>query len=394
MAGTSLTPDIAYDPAFEWPGLSSGSPSPPPSAPPLPINRPTLRLLVNQSTVLSRRHRLAILDGISEVQLARDAAPACSDTPRIRLKELAVSKLHATIFWDETRHEWAVVDMGSKHGTFVASGEIEGQADLTGQASAGVRLSAPRVASVPRGLRHLDRLSIGGTTFLVHVHAEQLPCVECSASASDAGDEIPLFVKSNGEKRKRSEEGKEGHYSAPGMRGGRDAKRALTSLKREMLNRSDSALGVAADAGAMYVDRSARRRALHRTSALDTPGLTSIMHPPQAVVRQPPPPLRAAPPPPMRRPSPPRSAPSAPLAASNIGHRLLMKQGWQPGSALGLEEEDGGESTRLVEPLQPVSLARRAGLGMVEGKVKDADGSTALNWSEKRWRDTQLTHGR
>ena len=118
---------VDYDPAYEWPGDSYSAPtSPTPNVTQDAPDRPTFRLLIARSSALSRRKRLAILDGYSEIQLARDAAPSGSTTPRIRLKELAVSKLHATIFWDEGRREWAVVDMGSKHGTFISSGRREG----------------------------------------------------------------------------------------------------------------------------------------------------------------------------------------------------------------------------------------------------------------------------
>ncbi|KAF8273265.1 hypothetical protein EI94DRAFT_1716267 [Lactarius quietus] len=144
---------------------------------------------------------------------------------------MEVSKLHATLFWDSERHEWAVVDMGSKHGTFIGSG----------QDTKPTRLSASREASMPKRVKHLDRLSLGGTTFVLHIHENRLPCVDCSASAEGADDMIPLFShqKSNDaaavQKRKRVADAAE---DVP--RNG-NVKRALASLKHSLLSRPGGA---------------------------------------------------------------------------------------------------------------------------------------------------------
>lgn len=323
-----------------------------------------------------------MLDGYTEVQIGRDAAPSGSETPRIRLKEMEVSKLHATIYWDLERREWAVVDMGSKHGTFLRShrdldlstsgGDGQAAPQVTDAANAdgkGIRLSAPRTASMPRRLAHLDALSVGGTTFLVHIH-EQVPCADCSPSA---GNEIPLFDRRGADrqaeasrKRKRdAAEGQaaEGNYIAPA----RDPKRALNDLRRSLLSRHVPAQ--ASSVQPQYTDRSALRRARHPEAAPIVPPSPVRTDSVAAVVN-----TRSAGPLPT---SPPVSAPPAPLPDSNIGHRLLLKQGWSPGESLGCA---GSSDIALVEPLDIKANRGKAGLG---GAAYDRPPpSPASDWKE------------
>ena len=193
---------------------------------------PICRLVVQRGhrRFLPHNHRLAVVDGYSQVQFGRDAAPHGVSTPRVRLRDMEVSKLHATLFWDSERHEWAVVDMGSKHGTFIGSG----------QDTKPTRLSATREASMPKRVKHLDRLSVGGTTFVVHIHENRLPCVDCSASTAGGDDMIPLFSHQKSDdgvplqaeqKRKRVAE------PADDVPRNGNAKRALASLKQSLLSR-------------------------------------------------------------------------------------------------------------------------------------------------------------
>jgi FHA domain len=225
-------PPTAYHPSYEFPGGEDSSshpgfhmysePTPPPSH-----EFPICRLVIQESRFVPHKQRLAVIDGYSEVQFGRDAAPPGVSTPRIRLKDMEVSKLHATLFWDAGRHEWAVVDMGSKHGTFIGSG----------QDAKRVRLSATRVASMPKRVGHQDRLYLGGTTFMVHIHENRLPCVDCSASGQGGDDIIPLFSHQKGDTMDtRAERGrKRGVDTTEDVP--RDAKRALASLKHSLLNR-------------------------------------------------------------------------------------------------------------------------------------------------------------
>ncbi|KAH9928630.1 uncharacterized protein B0H18DRAFT_999764 [Fomitopsis serialis] len=367
----------AYSPELEWPGdttpessisvdtiqgqpaiTASGNPylRPAPSSSPPPrahLDTSCLRLLVQRSTILPKRQSLAVLDGYTEAQLGRDAAPTGSEVPRIRLKEMEVSKLHATIYWDHGRREWAVVDMGSKHGTFLRSnrGPDASTSATDGQTTPHrhAALCTP-VASIPRRLAHLDALSVGGTTFIVHTH-EQAPCAECSPSAET---EIPLIDQrtpdrqaeaSRKRKRDAAERSAESDYITPV----RDPKRALNDLRRNLLSRHVVPQTPAAQS--QYTDRSALRRTRHPDAApVSTPSRPHTT----PVTRAPPVSIPAP------TPRPLISAPPAPLPDSNIGHRLLMKQGWSPGESLG---RAGSSDVALVEPLDVKGNRGRAGLG-------------------------------
>ncbi|KAI5982268.1 hypothetical protein EDD15DRAFT_2378035 [Pisolithus albus] len=341
-----------YDPAYEWPGDNDISERATLTA------WPPLRLIVLQSSILNKHLRLAVLDAYGEAQFGRDHAPVGSAVPRIRLKEMEVSKLHATAYWDKGRREWAVVDMGSKHGTFLRSGR---QLDLEP-----IRLSPPRVASIPRPLSHLDRLIIGSTTFVCHIHEDRKPCVECMSNGE--GD-IPLFTvpKDNShiaEKRSSESAGLEQRQTIVERR---DPKKALTTLKRALLSRhhhhepSDSSLPTSTRPTATYVDRSARRRAMNPGSQYDSPGVQSprgnspgINKPSLELTQSS---VPHATPSHVEAPRPP-----GPLPESNIGRQLLLKQGWTPGQALGSSLDEDGSG--LVVPLEVTPLPSRAGLGM------------------------------
>ncbi|KAH9945259.1 uncharacterized protein BXZ73DRAFT_86782 [Epithele typhae] len=387
------TSGSTYSPAFEWPTDDEDAPSPsysvlgdesrPTSNSPHPLA--SLRLVVRHSSILRKHHKLALLDGFSEIQIGRDLAPSESDTPRVRLKEMEVSKLHATIYRDHEQVAWAIVDMGSKHGTFLESTTVSTSGPSTAlqePTQKGVRLSAPRVASMPRSLRHLDQLSIGGTTFEVHVHEGEPPCEACSPQ----GDvEIPLFQHRSGDgtasKKRKLDVTEEMRVVAPR---GRDPKKAMALLKRSLLSSAAASSSSSSPArhGQPYVDRSAKRRALHpdHTPAIIPTASASGTSSPSASASVPAtPPLQ----------SPPPSS----LPADNIGLRLLMKQGWQPGSALGLGERDS--SPGLVEPLAPPPTSGRAGIGTPvrpPGSIAAAqDGDWKDDGKRRRWAEFRQT---
>ncbi|TFK40298.1 hypothetical protein BDQ12DRAFT_491364 [Crucibulum laeve] len=394
-----------YDPAYEWPGESSATEHEEPydyyvddssrnTPNKITGNQPVFRLVVRHSSILSLKQKIAVVDAYPEVQFGRDLLPVGSVTPRIRLKEMEVSKLHATAYWDGARKEWGVVDMGSMHGTFLRSGPATSGEDL------GLRLSPSRVASIPRRLHYMDRLTIGGTTFIIHIHDSQLPCKECSPLV---GNEIPLFPtqktsKSVAAKRTREVAGFDVDSSTSTVytpKADRDPKRALTLLKRDLLTRLDAPARntpspTPSQNSASYVDRAARRRALIPASHPDAPGVSPSI------------PIRFEPSSPRTvQESTPRpvavSQPPTPLSAANIGHRLLMKQGWAPGTALGNAEDASDDRTALFEPLEISSLQRRAGLGSKKAvnALPSPEIMSGANWKEreKHRRFDDLRHG-
>ncbi|KAI0069580.1 hypothetical protein K474DRAFT_1632694 [Panus rudis PR-1116 ss-1] len=365
----------------------------------------SLRLRVLQSAILHRKQSLAVLDGYTEIQIGRDIAPPGSDIPRIRLKEMEVSKVHATIYWDKERREWSVVDMGSKHGTFVRSNQGTFVPPSVPTASSsntspsgthpprlderGFRLSAPRVASRPSRLRHGDQLSVGSTTFVVHIHPDGMPCIECSPQG---GDEIELFDNRRKElergaalRHKRALEAVSpatGHAQSVSEQ---DAKRSMTMLKRSLLSRHSPSGSQTPTESGQYVDRSALRRVRHPEA------------PPVSLPRQVLPPVTLASAPSSRYSTPstpePVSAPPTPVPSSNIGHRLLMKQGWQPGTALGTGEDPEKTATSLVEPLKVAGNTNRLGLGSSQPPASTLrESSAGLSWKEeakrRRWAAT------
>lgn len=120
-----------------------------PSPQDLHATTPLLRLvLAAPSSLIPSPQAVALVDPTEPVSIGRDR----SYTPRIRLKELAVSKDHCTVCWvEEDVREgrsvgyWAAVDNGSTHGTFLMAGSGPEK-----------RLSESKVASAPSELRHLE----------------------------------------------------------------------------------------------------------------------------------------------------------------------------------------------------------------------------------------------
>lgn len=70
----------------------------------------------------------------------------------------------------EPRGTWAIVDLGSTHGTFFKRPAEGGSSKGKGE-----RLSEPKVASLPRVLEHGDEVRVGGTTFKVRRRRRPAP---------------------------------------------------------------------------------------------------------------------------------------------------------------------------------------------------------------------------
>lgn len=352
-----------YCAEFEWPGddeaqpNSSGSQSLPWSElrPPRATaahNSSFLRLTVLSSTVLSRRG-IALIDSFDEVSIGRDR---CA-TPRLRLKELAVSKYHANIYWDSKTGLWSLVDMGSTHGTHVISpdspeAQVSGSVSSQGYTpSQSTRLSPPKSASLPRTLSHLQHIVIGGTTFVVHMHADQLPCEACAVTENNLINlDAPIPKPGTA-------------TSEPGP----TATKTLKGLKRDLLSRPSYAASTHGRsrpdlASETYLDRAELRRQRY-------PGWRDPKPPrePEASQNTRYSRIRAQDSPGSASQAPDWSA-AAPISLNNVGHRLLMKKGWTPGAALG-RPETGMGSPGLTEPLVPQATTNRRGLGMSDKPV-------------------------
>jgi hypothetical protein len=348
-----LAEQIMYDPELEWPGDDinpSSSQSPPYEASqqlegisqwPVVQTPSTLRLLVTTSSTLPSARRvvvppLSLSDPTHELQFGRDRAPG--QIARVRLPELAVSKLHASIFWDEARSVWSIVDRGSKHGTFLC------------RENESWRLSRPKETGLPQALVHGDTLEIGSTTFLIHIHND-VPCIECTIGSPQEG--VPVFNDAS-KSRKHAPAPSVDHLLTPRE----DPRKAIASLKRSLLKSNSSVTASATEV--TYIDRAARRRAMGG-SLMDAPGTShastsaSIPSIKQEGVQGPVHPCKPS--------TPVTSSDSPePLPTTNVGHQLLMKQGWRPGEVLGLPSNDH-ERSALLEPLNLNHGAHRAGIG-------------------------------
>lgn len=136
---------------------------------------PLLRLL-RSSPASTDAPSLVALDPAQVLAIGRDK----SFNPQIRIKDILISKTHATLFWlpddpaslhDHSRSTgyWAIADCGSLHGTFVGE----------------QRLSDSRVASLPRRLHHGNIIKIAAHSFSVHLHSS-LPCASCTLDSSNS----------------------------------------------------------------------------------------------------------------------------------------------------------------------------------------------------------------
>lgn len=382
-----------YDPSYEWPGENLDVASDNDEAEATSKKtKSCFTLVVKRSSVLSTKRRVAVLDAYDEVQIGRDATTS-KTIPRIRLKDMEVSKLHATFYWDREKDVWAIVDMGSKHGTFVAQTlQKEGSSSNKLSVSNGVRLSPSRHASLPRDLHHLDEIYIGSTELIVHIHSGGTPCEECY---SEVGCDIPLFTTPNAPPQKNVASADTVAFKAPV-----DPRKAITLLKRTLLSRhaSEGSSSDSAHEKANYIDRSARRRLLHPYSRPDSLGTPPIQSSPSASSsRHTSPRIASAPNSTfVNTPQvPSRTASAEPISNSNIGHRMLSKQGWTQGSALGSDTAISlPDSTRtaLIEPLAVQANAGRAGLGMRIAPVEPPTTFTSGgNWKEelkrRRWEE-------
>lgn len=116
---------------------------------------PLLRLVVKSGSPVLTQGHIACFDPADAVTIGRDK----SFDKRIRLKELPVSKDHATVCWIPDGEYWAVIDNGSTHGTFIKP--------RGGQEK---RLSKPKTASSPAQLSHLESVKASSTRRSENVH--------------------------------------------------------------------------------------------------------------------------------------------------------------------------------------------------------------------------------
>jgi len=230
-----------------------------------------------------------------------------------------------------------ITDCGSTHGTFLN----------------GERLSAPKTASQPFALKHLDKLQLGSTIFEIHAHEEGRICATCQVSD---GNEVEVL----------DDKDREGLAAGPknGDTPGKgsplwtgDSKLAMererieemSRLRKKWTNTTDkkgphakrvaqwdtsSSEAFESEQSREYVDRAAKRRLFNPDRSSPIPS-AAPEYPPHEEV----------------------SGFHVPVAKSSKGHAMLSKMGWKTGTGLG------ATSQGVIEPVQLMVSDKRAGLG-------------------------------
>ncbi|KAG0205000.1 hypothetical protein BGX28_003250 [Mortierella sp. GBA30] len=235
-----------------------------------------------------------------------------------------------------------IIDCGSTHGTFLN----------------GERLSAPKTASQPFALKHLDQLQLGSTIFEVHAHEEGKICGTCQVT-----DENEIEVLDD--KEREADTKASGSQSANKSSYIGDTKLLREQERIEEMNRlrkkwagpektagskrigrldSGTSIGSAAgEPSREYVDRAAKRRLYNpdRSSPVpsvnpyySTTGAAGAAIPAESI-----------------------SGFHVPVAKTNKGHAMLSKMGWKAGTGLGITGQG------VVEPVQLMVAETKAGLG-------------------------------
>ncbi|KAJ3240560.1 hypothetical protein HDU81_003444 [Chytriomyces hyalinus] len=203
-----------------------------------------IRLRILSSDV-KNMHAGSLAELNSSLSIGRDAVSPPIARSHLRLRELQVSRIHAKMYIASVlcpRRGLTVAvllaDLGSTHGSF-----IDGQ-----------RVSNPKETNRIEVL-HAQVITIGSTTFEVHIHPE-FACKGCSISnATMLLDMNPNSVKVE-----------QAAVKVPPKEPIEvSRKREQNSLKRSLLGASGSCLK--ADTPPRYTDRSAIRRKLHNGGA-------------------------------------------------------------------------------------------------------------------------------
>lgn len=372
-SGPTATP--RYNAAEKHPAYGGGgstSSARPRSPSPSSVTKDTpkhlLRLVVLSSPSLTPG-QVAVIDAREGgIQLGRDRCEK-GGHPRVRVREMEVSKSHAVVYWgmgqDEDQAEsWFVVDLGespswarrrsatnkltrrkgSTHGTFVTppSGDIDGDPLTTGKPQAdsqaqGQRLSEPKVSSLPYPLTHLSVLSLGKTRFEVHLHPSW-PCDRCQLGK---GNEIPIDTGETTSAEPTSQRNGNGYaMNSQEKRENREVKRKreMAELKNSLLNRNThqpTRDDPQQQQQNRYIDRSAIRRQMHPRS-----------------------------PPPTRAQLPPEPEPTydrTPAGVSTFAQNMLAAQGWAPGSGLGRDQAGRSEAIEVRMRVEKRGLGAQGG---------------------------------
>ncbi|XP_064608802.1 angiogenic factor with G patch and FHA domains 1-like [Liolophura sinensis] len=242
----------------------------------------------------------------------------------ILLPEINVSKIHAEICYCEPDRNYVIVDKGSQNGTFIN----------------GTRIAEPKSVGEPRLLNHGDRIKVGSSILLCHIHAGLDTCDQCEPgqvlanlhSHSQSEKDVVILSKEEKEKLRR---------------------RQLKDIKRKYgLDNADYEGNKSALNNPSYSDKAEERR---KTKGSDNPYQKSEA--PASVHK--------------------------PISAVNKGHKMLEKMGWTEGKSLGKD------NTGICEPVKvSFRVNKSAGLGSSLGRQTDLDNANSTR-SNQIWLKTQ-----
>jgi len=276
--------------------------------PPRPFPIRLLALPNARTTAINPSRNLLILQpGVDEpMVLGRDR----TFEPSLRLKEMEVSKTHATIFWradgeHTTCHGWHIVDNASTHGTFISAPDAHPRA-------ASHRLSKARKASLPYKLNHLDIIKVASAddpviSFQVHLHprfpsscqscalfpdesnrmsleAQQVAPVETPKNAEARDEEryamSPADVKVERERKRKMEMAKlKTHFFGDEGDSSSKKQKRPGSVYQQTGDEEDTSRRVPNP----YLDRAKLRRQTHGPSAPAAPRQSSVVAGPSRV---------------------------------------------------------------------------------------------------------------
>jgi predicted component of type VI protein secretion system len=253
---------------------------------------------------------------------------------RLRLPEMMVSKYHCTIFLNKEEERFFIVDIGSQHGTLV---------NLK-------RLSEAKQSSMPFGLNHLDIISVGSTQLQVHLHETGWPCQFCVAHS---------YIETT--QGKRDEKKVQQPITAD-----------LEQSRREWLKQAKKyyLTQETGDEDSEYIDRAdIRRKALPAEKAPNyaqqrLEGVKDIDTQRQQEQHY------------------DRITMDTPVQGK--GQQMLQKLGWQPGQALGKDQDQG-----IKVPIRPVAQTSKQGLGSSTFATLNSHPISGESKKQKQWRLAQ-----
>lgn len=276
--------DCTLEEGEVWqPELPSGSP------PPEDEWAPCVRLLVKESQCVA----VGTLFVVTQEGANIGREPCGLNA--VKLPEVQVSKSHVAIGYHRRRGRYTVRDTGSVNGTFLNTTS---------------RLSQAKESSKPRPLYHDDTLTVGTTTFLVHMHCGWETCESCD----------PALWSHDLEKGATAENLEPIDLTR---------RKELNRIKKKYGLRAKDTFGeIEGEIGEDYSDRASARR---KTVGSDNPAPCRPDEAPSSVHRR--------------------------IGQSNKGHQMMEKMGWRAGEGLGKE------SLGRAEPIAAEVRDEKAGLG-------------------------------